>query len=177
MSDPRSGGQPPLHGLDDMDEEIAELLGAQTRPVNWLTLTSEEAAQEWEDLDSWVDWLRHEYGLPAAVIPPCWHLHPELVWELSALQRAWLVAYDPQRDAGGPLQWHRQYDDARTRVREWTATAGCKRDLHRPTRITAWPGEPDQPETSEERITDRHASFRAHVRRDVQSRHAPPTTG
>lgn len=33
---------------------------------------------------------------PVAVIPPFWHRHPELVWELSALHLHWLCAYDPE---------------------------------------------------------------------------------
>lgn len=169
-------GQPPLDGFEGVDDDLAELLGARIRPVNWLTLTAEEAVQEWEDLDGWVDWVRHGYGLPAAVIPPCWHLHSELVWELSALQRAWLLAYDPQREASGPLLWHKQFDDARNRLREWTATAGCKRDLHRPTRATSWPGEPETPTPEEETIANRRDSFRAHVRRDVQTRTPQPAT-
>ncbi|ALJ21442.1 hypothetical protein [Microbacterium sp. No. 7] len=170
MSAPPRSGQEPLDGFDDLDSEISDLLGGAFRPVNWLTLTADEAADAWEDLDSWVDWLRHEYGLPAGTIPPCWHLHPELVWELSALQRAWLTNYDPQHNADGPLSWHRLYAEARDRLREWTTTAGCKLDRHRRTRQTSWPGEPRQPDIVDETIADRGASFRAHVRDDIAQR-------
>jgi hypothetical protein len=170
MSAASPKGQPPLDGFDDLDADLSDLLGSAFRPVNWLTLTGEEAAEAWEDLDSWVDWLRHEYGLPAGIIPPCWHLHPELLWELSALQRAWLTNYDPQHNADGPLTWHRQYAEARDRLREWTTTAGCKLDRHRRTRQTSWPGEAPQPEIIDEVIANRTESFRAHVRADIAQR-------
>ena len=54
-------------------------------PVNWNLLTAHELEQEWLALNRWVEWLRNTYALPASVIPPCWHRHPELQWELSAL--------------------------------------------------------------------------------------------
>ena len=68
-------------------------------PVNWNLLTAHELEQEWLALNRWVDWLRHTYGLPASVIPPFWHHHPELVWELSALHLHWLCAYDAEQNA------------------------------------------------------------------------------
>lgn len=58
-------------------------------PINWNLLTAHELEQELLELNRWVDWLRHTYGLPASVIPPAWHKHPELVWELSALHLHW----------------------------------------------------------------------------------------
>ncbi len=48
-------------------------------PVNWNLLSAEDLEAEWLELNRWVDWLRHTYGLPASVIPPMWHHHPELV--------------------------------------------------------------------------------------------------
>ncbi len=43
------------------------------------------------------------YGLPTSVIPPYWHRHPELIWELSALHLHWLCAYDPEQNGSAPL--------------------------------------------------------------------------
>ena len=85
--------------LDDDfgDEMTTESLGGPPHPVNWNLLSAHDLEQEWLELNRWVDWLRHTYGLPAAVIPPFWHHHPELVWELSALHLHWLCAYDPEQ--------------------------------------------------------------------------------
>lgn len=55
------------------------------RTINWNLLSTQDLEAELLELNRWVDWLRHTYGLPAAVIPPYWHRHPEMVWELSAL--------------------------------------------------------------------------------------------
>ena len=87
------------------------------RPVNWNLLTAHELEQEWLALNDWVAWLRRTYGLLATVIPPCWHRHPELLWELSALHLHWLCAYDPAQTASSPLGWHRAFADARPRLR------------------------------------------------------------
>jgi hypothetical protein len=90
-----------------------------------------------------VDWLRRTYGLPASVIPPFWHRHPELVWELSALHLHWLCAYDPEQNGSAPLGWHRDFADARAALRDWVAACGTRLDRDRPekTRQTVWPGE------------------------------------
>ena len=85
----------------DLDGEAAEfdgpLIPEPPHPINWNLLTSEEAEAEWLELNRWVDWLRRTYGLPASVVPPFWHRHPELLWELSALHLHWLSAYDPEQ--------------------------------------------------------------------------------
>ena len=47
------------------------------------------------------------------MIPPFWHRHPELLWELSALHLHWLCAYDPEQNGSAPLGWHRDFADAR----------------------------------------------------------------
>ena len=72
-------------------------------PVNWNLLTANDLEAELPVLNRWVDWLRHTYGLTVAVVPPFWHHHPEMVWELSALHLHWLAAYDPEQNASAPL--------------------------------------------------------------------------
>ena len=111
------------------------------RPINWNLLAADEAEAEWLDLNAWVNWLRSTYGLPPTVIPPFWHRHDELVWELSALHQHWLNAYDPEGSPSAPLAWHRDFADARNRLREWVSTSGTRLDRDRPTRQTTWPGE------------------------------------
>lgn len=139
-------------------------------PVNWNLLSAHDLEQEWLALNDWVAWLRRTYGLPASVIPPFWHRHPELVWELSALHLHWLSAYDPEQDGSAPLGWHRDFADARARLRDWVAACGTRLDRDRPTRQTVWPGE-DPAEPVEDRIiANRDEDFVQFVLDDVAAR-------
>ena len=67
-------------------------------PVNWNLLTANDLEAELLELNRWVDWLRHTYGLPASVVPPYWHRHPELLWGRPPCTRT-LSAYTPSRTA------------------------------------------------------------------------------
>lgn len=165
--DPDSGLEP------EPDEITAQPLSDETdvpRPVNWRTLTAEDAEFEWLTLNEWVDWLRHEFGLPTSIIPPYWHRHPELVWELSALHLHWLGAYDPNQHASAPIGWLADFHAAQTRLREWVALSGTRLDRDRPTRQTAWPGEETAPASVETAITNRDEDFVAFVIADVNRR-------
>ena len=52
---------------DDLDDEMtSESLGGPPHPVNWNLLSAHDLEQEWLELNRWVDWLRHTYGLPAS---------------------------------------------------------------------------------------------------------------
>jgi hypothetical protein len=141
------------------------------RPVNWNTLVADEAEHEWLDLNRWVDWLRRTYGLPPTIVPPLWHRHDELVWELSALHLHWLNSYDPDASPSAPHAWHRDFAEARHRLREWVATCGTRLDRDRPTRLTAWPGEEPRQPDPEALIADRDEDFVAFVLDDVARRH------
>ncbi len=156
-------GRPVPPGAADSDDE-------PLHPINWNLLTADEAEAEWLDLNAWVNWLRTTYGLPPTVVPPYWHRHDELVWELSALHTHWLNAYDPDGSPSAPVAWHRDFADARNRLREWVSTCGTKLDRDRPTRLTVWPGEdPIEPGT-EVGIDNRDADFVAYVMADVAAR-------
>lgn len=96
-------------GRLDPDDDVP----GPPRPVNWNLLLSHELEQEWLALNRWVEWLRRTYALPASVIPPYWHRHPELHWELSALHLHWLGAYDPEQNASAAIGWHRDFAVAR----------------------------------------------------------------
>lgn len=172
------------------DEPAESYLGSDDlypeppHPINWELLTADEAETEWLELNGWVNWLRRTYGLPSTVIPPLWHRHPELVWELSALHLHWLGAYDPEQNGSAPLGWHRDFADAQMRLREWVAASGTKLDRDRPTRQTYWPGEKSGPEISETPIENRDEDFVQWVVEDVNRRRASedadgidPTTG
>lgn len=141
-------------------------------PVNWNLLTAHELEQEWLALNRWVDWLRKTYALPASVIPPLWHRHPELQWELSALHLHWLGAYDPEQNASAPLGWHRDFAATRQRLRDWVAASGTRLDRDRPSRQTVWPGENPAPPVEDTPITNRREDFVAFVIEEVATRQA-----
>ena len=148
------------------------------RPMNLNLLTSLEASLYWRDLDAWVTWLRRDYGLGITVIPPLWHRHAELRWELSALHTAWLAAYDPKASASAPVTWHRELVEAHARLAERVAHCGTGLTEDRPTQITLWPGEAgfgsqetwDSESVRPRPVTDRAADFEAWVAQDIAAR-------
>lgn len=160
------GGPDAVFGTADFDDE------RPLRPIDWNTLTADEALVEWRDLDKFVKWLRLSYGLPPAVVPPLWHRHDELIWELSALHAARVNAYDPEASPSAPLAWHREFRECQQRLREWVSLSGTRLDRDRPTRQTGWPGEPPYEPAVEVEIVDRDADFAAFVAEDIAARRA-----
>lgn len=160
--DETDDGEPTPSGEQDVSEP--------PHPVNWNLLTSDALKVEWDALNRWVHWLRETYGLSAAVLPPFWHRHPELVWELSALHLHWLCAYDAEQNGSAPLGWHRDFADARQRLRDWVAASGTRLDRDRPTRQTSWPGEKPAGPVEDIIISDREADFREFAAADVARR-------
>jgi hypothetical protein len=155
---------------DPFDELDGPLIAEPPHPINWNLLTADEAEVEWVELNRWVNWLRRTYGLPASVVPPLWHRHPELVWELSALHLHWLCAYDPDQHGSAPFGWHRDFADARQRLRDWVAMSGTRLDRDRPTRISSWPGEQAGDTVEDAPIIDRDRDFVQLVQDDVDRR-------
>ena len=157
-------------------QDLAAQLGQIPRPINWRTLPPDDLEHELLDLNVWVDWLRHEYGLPAQLIPPMWHRHPELVWELSALRQHWLGCFDPQAKPNQALAWHHDFAVARERLRDWVTISGTRLDRDRPTRVTIWPGGESEdwaePDTSERPVTARTKDFIDFVTEQVAARTA-----
>ncbi|WP_130865122.1 hypothetical protein [Acidipropionibacterium timonense] len=151
-------------------DDTQNLIAEPPHPVNWNLLTATDLEQELLELNRWVDWLGHTYGLPASVIPPYWHRHPELLWELSALHLHWLCAYDPDQNGSAPLGWHRDFADARQRLRGWVTASGTRLDRDRPTRQTTWPGEEPAEHADETAITDRDQDFVQYVLDEVHPR-------
>ena len=139
-------------------------------PVNGNLLDAEQAEAEWRDLDAFVHWLKTTFGLSPAIVPPYWHRHDELIWELSALHTHFLACYDETSSPSAPIAWMRDFADARHRLRDWVAACGTRLDRDRPTRQTTWPGEPAEPATGEVEIRDRAADFEDVVRDDVRRR-------
>lgn len=168
--DPAPAPEEPEPGEADDDGYTEELLPGPPHPINWNLLTAEEAEAEWLELNAWVNWLRHTFGLGAGVIPPLWHHHPELVWELSALHLHWLCAYDTEQNGSAPLGWHRDFADARQRLRDWVAASGTRLDRDRSTRQTAWPGEETAALVEDVVIVNRDEDFVQFVIDDVARR-------
>jgi hypothetical protein len=152
------------------DDFSSPLLPEPPHPINWNLLTADEAETEWLELNRWVNWLRTTYGLPAGVVPPFWHRHPELVWELSALHLHWLSAYDPEQNGSAPQGWHRDFADTRQRLRDWVTASGTRLDRDRPTRQTIWPGERAGKSVEDVIITNRDEDFVQFVVDDVAAR-------
>ncbi|MCL2611722.1 MAG: hypothetical protein FWD95_00645 [Nocardioidaceae bacterium] len=139
-------------------------------PINWNLLDAPTAAIEWRDLDMFVTWLKNTFGLPPAIVPPYWHRHDELIWELSALHTHFLACYDDAASPSAPVLWMREFADCRQRLRDWVAACGTRLDRDRPTRQTTWPGEPAVDAGGEAEITDRNADFERFVHEDVSRR-------
>lgn len=82
----------------------------------------------------------------------------------------WLCAYDPDQNGSAPLGWHRDFADARQRLRDWVAASGTRLDRDRPTRQTIWPGEEPGEPVEDTPIVNRDAEFVEFVLADVQRR-------
>ncbi|WP_422386009.1 hypothetical protein [Brevibacterium epidermidis] len=192
-SNPRRPDEDETPGLDtdiDLDAAFAEAradeddadydegpgadedMPAPPGPVNWYLLSAEALESEWYELNRWVERLRRTYGLPASVIPPMWHRHDELVWELSALHVHWLCAYHSEQDGSAPFGWHRDFADARNRLRDWVAASGTRLDRDRPTRQTTWPGEDSADPIYDVFVADRDRDFVEYVAEQVAARRA-----
>ncbi len=139
-------------------------------PINWNDLDADQAEAEWSDLDRFVLWLKTSFGLSPAIVPPYWHRHDELIWELSALHTHFLACYDETASPSAPIAWLRDFAEARHRLRDWVAQCGTRLDRDRPTRQTTWPGEPADTSGGEVEIRDRAADFEEFVRADVLRR-------
>ena len=139
-------------------------------PINWNLLDAGQADVEWRDLDAFVQWLKTTFGLSPSIVPPYWHRHDELIWELSALHTHFLACYDETSSPSAPVAWMRDFADARHRLREWVAVCGTRLDRDRPTRQTIWPGEAADPTGGEVVIHNRAVDFADAVRTDVLRR-------
>lgn len=90
------------------DLERAALPAPTPTVATWCWRNISERASEalWDELIRWTGWIRHRYPL-ARRIPECWHEHPEIVEELTALWLAWHSAYaDPEAPRTAPAEWH-----------------------------------------------------------------------
>uniref|UniRef100_UPI003F49B2BA hypothetical protein n=1 Tax=Amycolatopsis sp. CA-290885 TaxID=3239925 RepID=UPI003F49B2BA len=105
-----------LAGLrDDVNAILKELRRrAKYQPIDWRTLTSEEAEVLWVELGEWVAAeLVDVYSASRAQLPDCWPLHPAAVRHLSWLWTSHQAAYDPAAGAIPAAEWNvRWHGDA-----------------------------------------------------------------
>ncbi|PXX53444.1 hypothetical protein DFR70_12755 [Nocardia tenerifensis] len=96
-----------------MNAERPRLPGLHPGRYAWRHLDRVGAAQLWEELTDWVDWLRTTYQLGSR-IPGCWYRHPSVREELTALMAAHYAAYycdceSPDLPTEEPIAWHTQW--------------------------------------------------------------------
>lgn len=106
-------------------------------PMHWRHLDVAAAAQLWDELVDWVEWLRHRYGLPHTKLPGCWPHHPVAVEELTALMSAHTAAYQALTTKTGAvvryhdqmIVWHRlEMWSCIERIRANAAVGDCTTD-------------------------------------------------
>jgi hypothetical protein len=103
-----TGSDENLPSLPNLDQRMAavetalrRVLGqdGQRKPSrwSWQHIGAEAARELWRNLAEFVTWLDQRYlsgaGVDALRIPSCWHQHPVVVEELTALMTAWRAAY------------------------------------------------------------------------------------
>src|SRR5699024_1188873 len=78
----------------------------------------------------------------------------------------------PEQDGSAPFGWHRDFADARNRLRDWVAASGTRLDRDRPTRQTTWPGEDPADPVEDVFVADRDQDFVDYVAGQVAERRA-----
>ena len=117
--------------MDYLLERLADNPGLTNNPVNWRDLNTDDAAEQWGRLTTWVDWLRERYTLTDRV-PACWYEHAPMLEELSALRVLWVAAFlDKDATAAAAVAFHDALDRVLTRIRRWDRS-GCCDGSHRP---------------------------------------------
>lgn len=96
----RLAGRP---GADD-DSEPDET------PVDWPSLSADDATAEWNALGEWVACvLGPYYELTRAQLPDCWPLHRPAVLELVWLRRVYVAAHRPDAAPSAAADWHTRW--------------------------------------------------------------------
>lgn len=116
--------KPPAQG----DHLRKSVMGPE--PICWPALPPAKERAVTAELAAWVSWLTHRYDLDRRTIPECWSQHGALVEELSALRSSWQVAFSRAAPKDAPLTWHSGFAQARVRLADWAARAGCRPGRH-----------------------------------------------
>ena len=125
--------------VDVLLTERKELDKNKNAPVDWASLTEEQAAVQWPILARWVgEVLVPRYELTRDELPDCWALHPPVVAELSWLRTAYVAAYLPRSPPQLGADWHTRWRPAvLTRIRELIKPDECSPGKHAPRRGAA----------------------------------------
>jgi hypothetical protein len=129
------------------DDEYLDLPATVPAPgfapvvINWRTLAEDESNAVWVELNDWVEWARHRYQL--AALKPCWWRHADVVEQLSALQTAWKVCFDPEDSGMGPVTFLDHLDRVNPRLK--TALQGCTREHSTVEAVKRWTPQTDAP--------------------------------
>ncbi|WP_298347579.1 hypothetical protein [Ferrimicrobium sp.] len=109
--------------LEELGDEEDPALSA---PTFWPAIRVGDRRSEWNSLRAWVEELVHRYPhLDHHVIPRCWYLHNGHVEALVALRDHERISFAQSSPATSPVQWQWAFAQIESRLREWTAHAGC----------------------------------------------------
>jgi hypothetical protein len=124
--------------LDVLLAERRERDETKNAPVDWATLTEEQAAAQWPILACWVgEVLVPRYELTRDELPDCWALHSPVVAELSWLRTAYVQAYLSRSSSQLGADWHTRWRPAvLARIRELIKPDECPPGKHSPRRGT-----------------------------------------
>ncbi|MGC9156549.1 MAG: hypothetical protein ACP5HZ_13035 [Ferrimicrobium sp.] len=134
--DPECGGSETIDSPDaglthDAYRQLLEELGdeedpALSAPTFWPAIRVGDRRSEWNSLRAWVEELVRRYPhLDHHVIPRCWYLHNGHVEALVALRDHERISFAQSSPATSPVQWQWAFAQIESRLREWTAHAGC----------------------------------------------------
>jgi hypothetical protein len=98
--------------------------------ICWPALPPDKEQAVTAEMVEWVTWLTRRYDLDRRTIPECWDKHGALVEELSALRSSWQLAFSRTAPKDAPLTWHSGFAQARARLADWAARAGCRPGRH-----------------------------------------------
>jgi hypothetical protein len=80
---------------------------AGARPVDWYSLSADDAAAEWDALGGWLARVGGPvYGFTRGQIPDCWPLHTPAVVELVWLRRCHAAAHRADAPPTAAAEWH-----------------------------------------------------------------------
>ena len=116
---------------EDAYRQLLEELGdaedpALCSPTFWPAIPVADRRSEWNSLRAWVQELVERYPhLDHHAIPNCWYLHNGHVEALVALRDHERISFARSSPATSPIQWQWAFAQIESRLREWTAHAGC----------------------------------------------------
>ena len=108
---------------DVLPDDFDDLVG----PTFWPEVPLTDVEHEWTELRAWVQQLvaRFPHLIAQKVIPACWYRHNEHVEALVALRDHERATFCESSPGTAPAAWHSAFALLESRMKEWTAVAGC----------------------------------------------------